>query len=108
MRASRPFVVGLLLFLTPAAGALAQAPAPILQEPQTLPLWPGRAPGAAGDAAEDVPTLTIYMPPATAGPMTAVIVAPGGGYRNLSMNKEGRIPANYLNSLGIAAFVLNE
>jgi acetyl esterase/lipase len=38
--------------------------------------------------------------------MTAVIVAPGGGYRTLSMNKEGRIPANYLSSLGIAAFVL--
>ena len=46
------------------------------------------------------------MPPNTTGPMTAVIVAPGGGYRTLSMNKEGRIPATYLNSLGIAAFVL--
>ena len=38
--------------------------------------------------------------------MTAAIVAPGGSYRALSMNKEGRLPANYLNSLGIAAFVL--
>ena len=36
--------------------------------------------------------------------MTAVIVAPGGGYRALSMNKEGRAPANYLNTLGIAAY----
>lgn len=79
---------------------------PILQDPQTIPLWQARAPGAVGDAPEDIPTLTIYMPPNTAGPMTAVIVAPGGGYRTLSMNKEGRIPANYLNSLGIAAFVL--
>ena len=86
--------------------AFAQAPPPILQEPQTIPLWEGKAPGALGDAPDDVPTLTIYMPPNTTGPMTAVIVAPGGGYRALSMNKEGRIPANYLNSLGIAAFVL--
>lgn len=77
-----------------------------MQEPQTIPLWQGRAPGALGDAPEDVPTLTIYMPPNTTGPMTAVIVAPGGGYRTLSMNKEGRIPATYLNSLGVAAFVL--
>jgi acetyl esterase/lipase len=46
------------------------------------------------------------MPASTVGPMTAVIIAPGGGYRALSMNKEGRGPANYLNSLGIAAFVL--
>lgn len=88
------------------AAVLAQAPTPILQEPQTIRLWEGKAPGALGDAPEDVPTLTIYMPPNTAGPMTAVIVAPGGGYRALSMNKEGRIPANQLNSLGIAAFVL--
>jgi hypothetical protein len=74
--------------------AFAQTALPILQEPQTIPLWQGRAPGALGDAPEDIPTLTVYMPPNTAGPMTAVIVAPGGGYRALSMNKEGRIPAN--------------
>jgi acetyl esterase/lipase len=88
------------------SGAFAQNPPPIVQEPQTIPLWQGRAPGALGDAPEDIPTLTIYMPPNTTGPMTAVIVAPGGGYRTLSMNKEGRIPAIYLNSLGVAAFVL--
>ena len=88
------------------SGAFAQNAPPILQEPQTIPLWQGRAPGALGDAPEDVPTLTIYMPPDTRGPMTAIIVAPGGGYRALSMNKEGRLPAAYLNSLGIAAFVL--
>ena len=87
-------------------GAFAQNAPPILQEPQTIPLWQGRAPGALGDAPEDMPTLTIYMPPNTTGPMTAVIVAPGGSYRALSMNKEGRIPATYLNSLGVAAFVL--
>ena len=96
----------LLFILAFGSGALAQNTPPILQEPQTIPLWQRRAPGALGDAPEDVPTLTIYMPPNTTGPMTAVIVAPGGGYRTLSMNKEGRIPATYLNSLGIAAFVL--
>src|SRR5206468_8796705 len=35
-----------------------------------------------------------------------VIVAPGGSYARLSMTLEGRAPANYLNSLGIAALVL--
>ena len=83
-----------------------QPTAPILQEPQTLLLWPGRAPGASGDEDRDKPALTVYMPPNTAGPMTAVIIAPGGSYRNLSMNLEGRAPANYLNALGVAAFVL--
>lgn len=89
-----------------ASSALPQTPAPILQEPQTIALWEGGAPGALGNGAEDTPTLTIYMPPNTSGPMTAVIVAPGGGYRTLSMNKEGRLPASHLNNLGIAAFVL--
>jgi acetyl esterase/lipase len=77
-----------------------------MQEPQTILLWPGGAPGALGQDDRDKPALTIYMPPNTAGPMTAVIIAPGGSYARLSMNNEGRAPANYLNALGIAAFVL--
>jgi acetyl esterase/lipase len=88
--------------------ALAQQPAPpeILQEPQTIALWNGRAPGARGDRDDDTPTITVYMPPDTTGPMTAVVIAPGGSYQRLSSNKEGRLPAAFLNSLGIAAFVL--
>jgi acetyl esterase/lipase len=35
-----------------------------------------------------------------------VVVCPGGGYQNLASNHEGRQVANYLNSLGVAAFVL--
>jgi acetyl esterase/lipase len=87
--------------------AAAQPPAPpLLQEPQTLLLWPGGAPDAAGTEDADRPAVTVFMPPNTAGPMTAVIVAPGGTYARLSMNNEGRAPANYLNTLGVAAFVL--
>src|SRR5262245_42188742 len=93
-----------LIAFVPIAGA--QTAVPILQEPQTIPLWADGAPAALGTAPDDVPTLTVYMPPDTSGPMTAVIVAPGGGYRALSMNKEGRAPANYFNTLGVAAFVL--
>jgi len=88
-----------------AAAQASQAP-PLVQEPQTILLWPAGAPGAIGDEDRDKPALTIYMPPNTAGPMTAVIVAPGGSYARLSTNLEGRAPANYLNTLGIAAFVL--
>ena len=86
---------------------LAQPPAPpLMQDPQTILLWPTGAPGALGQEDADKPALTVYMPPNTTGPMTAVIVAPGGSYARLSMNLEGRAPANYLNTLGIAAFVL--
>ncbi len=77
-----------------------------MQEPQTLLLWPNGAPGAQGSEDRDKPAITVYMPPNTTGPMTAVIIAPGGSYQRLSMNLEGREPANYFNAMGIAAFVL--
>jgi acetyl esterase/lipase len=106
MNLARHIALASLVVAVFLSSAIAQTPPPILQEAQTIPLWEAGAPGALGTADEDKPTLTIYMPAATTGPMTAVIVAPGGGYRNLSMNKEGRQPATYLNALGIAAFVL--
>lgn len=71
----------------------------------TIPLWDSRAPGALGDEDIDKPTLTIYLP-GSATVMPAVIVAPGGSYAHLSMDKEGSAPAKYLNDLGAAAFVL--
>ena len=36
----------------------------------------------------------------------AVLVCPGGGYRNLAFDKEGTDVARFLNSFGCAAFVL--
>ena len=108
LKGSRSTWISAIAFaLVAVVDAAAQPPpAPILQEPQTLLLWPNGAPGALGSEDRDRPAVTVYMPPNTTGPMTAVIVAPGGSYRALSMNLEGRAPANYLNALGIAAFVL--
>ena len=100
------WILAVAFLIAAVRGAAAQQPPPILQEPQTLLLWPGGAPGALGQEDRDKPAITIYMPPDTTGPMTAVIIAPGGSYRALAANKEGRAPANYLNALGIAAFVL--
>jgi len=102
-----------LLFAILAAAGLAaraaeprQQPSSTRQEPQVVRLWPGAAPGALGDRDEDTPTIAVYLPPAPTGPVAAVIIAPGGSYRALSMIKEGRAPAEFLNSLGMAAFVL--
>lgn len=101
-----------MLGLASSAGAQPQTAAPWVtpdgnraQDPRTFPLWTGPAPGATGTADADVPTLTYY-PAYGRGAGTAVIVAPGGGYGNLAMNHEGRQVANWLNSLGVAAFVL--
>lgn len=75
-------------------------------EPRTMRLWDGAAPGALGDAEEDRPTLTIYEAFEPKEPTPAVIVIPGGGYGWLATNHEGRQLANWLNAMGITAFVL--
>jgi len=50
------------------------------------------------------PTLTYY--PAKKGNGTAVVVCPGGGYSGVCYGKEGLPIAQWLNSIGIDAFVL--
>jgi acetyl esterase/lipase len=90
-----------LLVAAIASVALAQNNAP---KPELL--WPDGAPGAMGNEDIDKPTLTPYPAPAGRGTGTAVVVCPGGGYLHLSMEKEGSDVARWLNSLGVAAFVL--
>jgi acetyl esterase/lipase len=51
-------------------------------------------------------TLTPFLPDAAKANGTAVIVAPGGGFRWLSINNEGWKIAKALNERGVAAFVL--
>lgn len=53
-----------------------------------------------------VPTLTAYFADERISNGTAVIICPGGSYSLLSMNKEGYQVAEWLNSLGVHAFVL--
>ncbi|MEZ4700906.1 MAG: alpha/beta hydrolase [Rhodothermales bacterium] len=68
-------------------------------------LWANGAPGALGDAEADKPSMTVYLP-AGGGTGTGVVVLPGGGYGHLAVDHEGRQVAEWLNSLGIAAFVV--
>ncbi|HTR64890.1 MAG TPA: alpha/beta hydrolase [Terriglobales bacterium] len=75
-------------------------------EPETMLLWPNGAPGALGNTDADKPSLTVYYPVDPAASGTGVVVAPGGGYGFLATNHEGRQVANWLNALGITAFVL--
>jgi len=75
-------------------------------EPQRELLWPNGAPGAKGDKLDDKPTLTIFLPEKSKANGTAVVICPGGGYGHLSVDKEGIQIAEWLNSLGVAGFVL--
>lgn len=67
-------------------------------------LWPDGAPGAVGAEPQDRPKLTVYRAAPANG--TAVVVCPGGGYRNLASHHEGAQVAVWLNHLGVTAFVL--
>jgi len=80
-------------------------------------LWPDGAPDAKdlpdtetltnGHIANvHISTITPFCPPKALANGRAVIICPGGGYRVLAIDKEGTRIAKWLNSLGIAAFVL--
>ena len=93
-------------------------PIAIPAQPSAIPLQTGPLPGAKvkeswhrqyGSAfARNVTeaTLTPFLPDAAKATGAAVIVAPGGGFRTLSMQNEGWDVAKALASRGIAAFVL--
>jgi acetyl esterase/lipase len=85
---------------------------------QVIPLWEAGAPGFESRRDEPEqhkdwwyknihnPSLTVFLPRAGKASGTAVIVAAGGGHRELVFNPEGVEPAQYLASLGITAFAL--
>ena len=69
-------------------------------------LWGDGAPGAKGDEDGDKPSLTIYLPPDEKATGAAVVICPGGGYGHLAMDHEGHQIAQWLNSFGVAGFIL--
>jgi len=106
--------------ILPAWFALA-APAELAPPAREIPLYPGVAPGsenwnyqekAAGPPtnpqAQNVvrPVLLYYPAEKSMSAGTAMIVAPGGGFRTLMMSYEGVDVAKRLNQMGVDAFVL--
>jgi acetyl esterase/lipase len=85
---------------------------------QVIPLWEKGAPGFESRRDEPEqhkdwwyknihnPSLTVFAPAPGKSNGTAVIVAAGGGHRELVFNPEGVEPARYLASLGFTAFAL--
>jgi acetyl esterase/lipase len=69
-------------------------------------LWPNGAPGAKGTEDGDIPSLTIYLPQKEKATGAAVVICPGGGYGHLAMDHEGHQIAQWLNSFGVAGFIL--
>jgi endo-1,4-beta-xylanase len=87
-----------------------------------IPLWPNGAPGSEGKSGPEAvrlaengervvsnvhqPSITPYLPPKEKSTGAAVIIAPGGGHRELWTDHEGHNVARYLSARGVAAFVL--
>ena len=109
--AIHPAVTLLVLWAVASSGGAAE-----------IPLWPHGAPGSEGktgdetvrvtDGGEHVisnihrPSITPYLPAAGEASGAAVIVAPGGGHRELWSDHEGHNVARWLKERGVAAFVL--
>ena len=105
-----------------AAPALAQrdkmTPVPTPAQPNAIELGTGPLPGATATESwhsqygslfarnVTVATLTPYLPDPSNASGAAVVVAPGGGFRTLSMENEGSNVAKALAAKGVAAFVL--
>lgn len=96
---------------------------------QVIPVWNGTAPGTEGwkqkEAGIDLqdprftppspdtlvvnvtqPTLTVVRPAPGTANGTAVVIAPGGGFRVLSYQNEGVRVAQWLAAHGVTAFIL--
>jgi endo-1,4-beta-xylanase len=94
--------------------------------PQEILLWPNGAPGSEGNTSKEVvtprpepgggtsaivsnihnPSITPFLPAKEKATGAAVIIAPGGGHRFLSIDHEGYTVAKWLSEHGIAGFVL--
>ena len=97
-------LASLILALTVTASA-ADPPPAAPAAPEAILLWPGGAPGAKGDTLEDKPRITPYLP-AGDGPFACIVICPGGGYGGRAKH-EGEPIARWLNTIGVAGFVLD-
>jgi acetyl esterase/lipase len=92
-------------------------------DPQIVYLWPGGAPGSSGKTEEMAirkepnrgervvskvhrPSLTVYLPSKETNTGAAVVIAPGGGHRELWSDHEGHNVAKWLAARGVAGAVL--
>jgi acetyl esterase/lipase len=119
MKAASSYLIVLVaLFVLQPAGFTQQLAPP----EREIPLYTGVAPGSekwdwserlvtSGNGTPMVqnvvrPVVQYYPAPKSKAVGTAMIVAPGGGFRNLMMSYEGVDIARRLNEIGIDAFVL--
>lgn len=92
-------------------------------EPEVVYIWPNGAPGSEGQPGDEVtriaqpngdrvvsgvhkPSITVYLPAKPGQTGAGVVIAPGGGHRELWTDHEGHNVAKWLSERGVAGFVL--
>ncbi len=98
--------VAILLLAGTCPAARRPAPAKPTPAPSVEKLWPDDAPELNNAREQDRPALTICLPAKDKAVGSAVVICPGGGYGHLAMDHEGHQVARWLNSLGVAGFIL--
>lgn len=120
IRLSKPafFLITSLLTGVAMAQNDQMTPIPTPDQPTAIVLGTGKLPNATVEESwhsqydrvfarnVTIATLTPFMPDKDKATGAAVIVAPGGGFRTLSMENEGWDVAKALAKRGVAAFVL--
>jgi endo-1,4-beta-xylanase len=93
--------------------------------PQVVPLWPAGSPTLQGANEQEIlardsknpdrinsiknvhnPSIEVHLAPADKATGCAMIVAPGGGHSQLVWASEGSDIADWLNGMGVSAFIL--
>ena len=110
--------------LAAPATPVAAAAEPAAAKPVMVDLWPaGKVPGEKAGALGpekrtekagvvtsitdvSVPSIEVHLPPKDKATGVAIVIAPGGGYKNLAWDHEGEQIAAWANSRGIAGVVL--
>ena len=91
------------LFITLLLGTVCASAA----EPQQILLWEQNVPNALGNEDKDKPKIIVSFPDADKSVGTAIVICPGGGYGTLAMDHEGTQIAEWLNSFGVTAAILD-
>jgi acetyl esterase/lipase len=100
----RYLIIGTMITLMSGLALTTQIQAQQQSSTSSFPLWPAGATTIVGQGPDDVPTLTPYIAKDNSTG-AAVVVCPGGGYAHLADHEGGPV-AEWLNSIGITAFVL--
>ena len=99
-------VVIVLVLLVPLKRLVVHLAWKGVTSPPVERLWTAGAPGSLGNTEADQPSIAVFLPARWHSIRAGMVICPGGAYKLLMSGYEGADIARWLNSFGVAAFVL--